>query len=404
MTETISAYPSSIAMTGASAEIDASKAIAKKRVVSVDVLRGLVMILMALDHTRDYFTNLRFQPEDLTRATPALFMTRWVTHFCAPSFFLLAGVSACLAMSAGRSRSEMSRFLLTRGLWLVVLELTVSAFGWNFKLGFPVILLVIWALGWSMVVLSALIFLPRKVIAALALLAIFGHNLVDGIRPEFLGVLAPLWHVLHVPGLITPQIIVAYPLIPWAAVMALGFVLGGIFEWDAARRRKLLLRAGFAAIAGFIVLRYFNVYGNPFPWSPQRTAALTVASFLNLLKYPPSLLYLLMTIGPALIALALFENARGPFARVVSVYGRVPLFYYLLHLYVIHTLAAIFALWQGGSAGFLSLDVQSFPAWYGTSLPGVYLAWVLVVAIMYVPCAWFAGLKARRKDRWLSYL
>jgi uncharacterized membrane protein len=404
MTETISAYPSSSAMTGASASIDASKAISKKRVVSVDVLRGLVMILMALDHTRDYFSNLRFQPEDLTRATPALFMTRWVTHFCAPSFFLLAGVSAYLAMSAGRSRSEMSKFLLTRGLWLVVLELTVSTFGWNFKFGFPVILLVIWALGWSMVVLAGLIFLPRKVIAALALLAIFGHNLVDGVRPESLGVLAPLWHVLHVPGLVTPQIIVAYPLIPWVAVMALGFVLGQVFDWDAGRRRKFLIRAGLAAIAGFIVLRYFNVYGNPFPWSPQRTVALTVASFLNLLKYPPSLLYLLMTLGPALIALALFENARGPVARVVSVYGRVPLFYYLLHLYVIHILAAIFALWQGGSAGFLSLDVQSFPAWYGTSLPGVYLAWVVVVAIMYVPCVWFAGLKARRKDRWLSYL
>lgn len=376
----------------------------RQRVVSVDVLRGVVMILMALDHTRDYFSNLRFQPEDLSRATPALFLTRWITHFCAPSFFLLAGVGVSLAMSGGRSRKQVSWFLLTRGLWLIVLEMTVIQLGWNFRIGLPLILIVIWALGLSMVVLSGLVFLPRRVITAIALLMIFGHNLLDGIQPQSLGVLAPLWHVLHVPGFAIPGVIIGYPLIPWVAVMALGFVLGDIFTWEAAARRKFLLRAGAAATVAFVILRYFNLYGNPFPWTVERSVAMTVASFLNVLKYPPSLMFLLMTLGPALIALALLENARNRVARVVSVYGKVPMFYYVLHLYVIHSLAWCFAVWQGGRGGFLSLDTESFPAWYGTSLAGVYLAWAIVIAILYIPCRWYADLKARRGDWWLKYV
>ncbi len=364
------------------------------------------MILMALDHTRDYFSKLRFQPEDLSKATPFLFATRWVTHFCAPTFFLLAGVGAALAVSGGKPKNEVSRFLLTRGLWLVVLELTVSAFGWNFKLGFPLILLVIWALGWSMVVLSGLVFLPQKVVAAIALITIAGHNLLDSIGAGSMAGGGPVWHLLHQPGLVTskPLIIVGYPLIPWFAVMALGYAFGDVFRWEPERRRSFLLRAGAVSIAAFIAIRFLNHYGNPAPWELQRTGALTVASFLNAVKYPPSLDYLLMTLGPTFVALALLENVRGPIARAFSVYGRVPMFYYLLHLYVIHTLAAIFALWQGADASFLSLDVSSFPAWYGTTLPGVYLAWATVVLIMYLPCRWFANVKARRTDRWLSYI
>ena len=376
-----------------------------RRVASVDLLRGIVMILMALDHTRDFFSNLRFQPEDLTRSSPLLFATRWVTHLCAPTFFLLAGVGASLAISNGRSTKEVSRFLWTRGLWLMVLELTVTHFGGWFSYQPPFFLLVIWALGWSMVILSGLMFLPRRVIAAIALVMIFGHNLLDGVRPEVFGALAPLWHVLHVPGFAIPgKVIVAYPLIPWSGVMALGFVLGIVFEWDAARRKRFLIRAGTAAVVAFIVLRFFNFYGNPFPWTPQRSPAMTVASFLNTLKYPPSLHFLLMTLGPALIALALFDRAKGRIVEVISVYGRVPMFYYVLHLYLIHTLAFAFAVWQGGEGGFLGLDTSSYPAWYGTSLRGVYIAWVIVVAILYLPCRWFADLKARRRDWWLGYL
>jgi uncharacterized membrane protein len=282
------------------------------------------MILMALDHTRDYFSNLRFQPEDLARTTPFLFATRWITHFCAPTFFLLAGVGAALAISGGKPKREVSRFLLTRGLWLVVLELTVSAFGWNFKLGFPVILLVIWALGWSMVILSALVFLPRKIVAAIAIVVIAGHNLFDGISAESMSGGGPLWHLLHVPGLVMakPLIIVGYPLVPWFAVMALGFALGDVFRWEPHRRRRFLTIAGTLSVVAFIVLRYLNGYGNPSPWAPQRTGLLTIASFLNTLKYPPSLDYLLMTLGPTFIALALLENARGSFARAIRVDGR----------------------------------------------------------------------------------
>jgi uncharacterized membrane protein len=377
----------------------------KGRVFSVDLLRGVVMILMALDHTRDYFTNLRFPPEDLSRATPALFATRWITHFCAPSFFLLAGAGASLAVASGKSVKQISWFLFTRGLWLVLLEMTIMQVAWNFAIGFPLFLIVIWALGWSMVVLSGLVFLPRWAIAIIAIGMIAGHNLLDGITPASLGSLGPLWNFLHVPGFVFGKALIAYPLIPWCGVMALGYVLGAIFRWEAAARRGLLIQAGVAMVIGFVVLRYFNLYGNPTPWTPQKSAVLTVASFLNVLKYPPSLMFLLMTLGPALIALAFFEKVRGSFARVISVYGRVPMFYFIVHIFVIHILAYAFAMAQGGRGDFISLDTGSFPAWYGTGLPGVYLAWAVVILILYLPCRWYADLKSRRKDLWwLGYI
>lgn len=388
------------------AEAVESRALARQRVTSVDLVRGIVMVLMALDHTRDYFSYLRFQPEDLSKATPFLFATRWVTHFCAPTFFLLAGVGAALAVSGGKSRKEVAWFLLTRGLWLVVLEITVTALGWNFKLGFPLMLLVIWALGLSMIILSGLIFLPQKVVAAIALVTIAGHNLLDNVGGASMSGDGPLWHLLHRPGLVSPDplIIVGYPIIPWFAVMALGFAFGDVFRWEPESRRRFLIRAGLVSIVAFVVLRLLNGYGNPAPWTLQRTLVLTVASFLNALKYPPSLDFLLMTLGPTFISLALLENARGPVARAISVYGRVPMFYYILHIFLIHTLAYAFALWQGGDGSFLSLDVGSFPTWYGTGLPGVYLVWTVVVLILYLPCRWFADLKSRRRDWWLSYI
>jgi uncharacterized membrane protein len=263
---------------------------------------------------------------------------------------------------------------------------------------------VIWALGLSMIVLSALVFLPEKIIAAIALIAIFGHNLLDGIQPASFGSLAPLWNVLHVAGFPSPEVLVGYPLIPWFAVMALGFVLGRVYRWEAAARRRFLVQAGVAAVIGFIVLRGFNLYGNPLPWTAQPRAAMTVASFLNTLKYPPSLHYLLMTLGPALIALAMFEHVRGRLADAISIYGKVPLFYYIVHLFVIHILAYTFAMVQGGEGAFLGLDISRFPDWYGVSLFGVYVVWVIVLAVLYFPCKWFVRKKAERKHRWLSYL
>ena len=377
-----------------------------QRVESVDVLRGMVMIIMALDHTRDYFSSLRFPPEDLSRATPLLFFTRWITHLCAPAFFLLAGLGAALSLSRGRSKKSLSWFLLTRGLWLMFLEATVMQFAWNFAWGFPVFLIVIWALGLSMVVLAGLVFLPEVAIAAIALVLIFGHNLLDGIQPASLGSLAGLWHLLHAPGFAIPgKVLIAYPLIPWVGVMALGFALGRIYRWEPAERKRFLLRTGAAAIVGFLVLRGFNLYGNPAPWSVQDSPAMTVASFMNTLKYPPSLHFLLMTLGPALILLAVFERARGKLADFVMVYGRVPFFYFILHIFVIHLLAYAFALMQGGTGSFLGLDISSYPEWYGTSLPGVYLAWAIVVLICYLPCRLYADFKRRRTDlRWPSYL
>ncbi len=382
-----------------------SPSAAPRRVVSVDLLRGIVMILMALDHTREYFSRNRFSPENLALSNPALFLTRWVTHLCAPSFFLLAGVGTALSLQGGRPTGELSRFLWTRGLWLMVLELTVTRFFWDFGITFPMFLLVIWALGCSMIILAALIYLPRSVVAAIGLIAIAGHNLLDGIAPASFGALGALWNVLHVPGMAVPgKVLVGYPLIPWFGVMAVGFALGAVFEWTPERRTQFLYRAGIAAVIAFVVIRFINGYGDPLHWSAQRSTAMTVASFFNTLKYPPSLLYLLMTLGPALILLALFDRARGKVVDVVSLYGRVPMFYYVFHILVIHLLASAFALWQGGQAGFLGLDISSFPKWYGTNLAGVYVAWVTVVALMYMPCLWYASLKSTKRYWWLGYL
>ena len=371
------------------------------RVSSVDVVRGAVMVLMALDHVRDYVTNQRFPPEDLSRASATLFATRWVTHFCAPAFSLLAGVGIGLWMSRGRSKAEASRFLVTRGLWLVLLDLTVSAIGWQFGFNLiPVYALVIWALGWSIVVMGALVHLPRAAVATIAIVTIAGHNLLDGVAAS------PFWRVLHVPGFVIPgKLFIGYPLVPWFAVMALGYVLADIYRWEAERRRRLLLRAGLMMTVAFVVIRYANGYGNPFPWSAQRSAALTVASFLNVLKYPPSLDFLLMTLGPVFVALGLLEGKRGRFLDWLSVYGRVPLFYYIVHIYLAHAVGMTLALIQGGELRRIPVvtDPGSIPAWYGVSLPGVYLAWAIVVVAMYFPCRWYAGLKARRSDWWLKY-
>ena len=374
---------------------------APARVSSVDIIRGAVMVLMALDHVRDYVTNQRFRPEDLSRASVALFATRWVTHFCAPAFSLLAGVGIGLWMRRGRSAAEASRFLVTRGLWLVVLDLTISAIGWQF--GFrliPAYALVVWALGWSMVLMAALVHLPRAVVATLAIATIAGHNLLDSVPPS------PLWQILHVPGFVIPgKLFVAYPLVPWVAVMALGYVLADVYGWEATRRRSFLIRTGLLTTLAFIVVRYVNTYGNPFPWSTQRSVALTVASFLNVMKYPPSLDFLLMTLGPIMVGLALAEGMRGRVASWLSVYGRVPLFFYVVHIYLAHALAMVLAFIQGGEIRRILVvtDPASIPSWYGVSLPGVYVAWAIVVLLMYLPCRWYAGLKARRNDWWLRY-
>lgn len=368
------------------------------------------MILMALDHVRDYFGVPGLNPVNLAQTTVPLFFTRWFTHLCAPTFFLLTGLSAFLARRR-RSTADLSRFLLLRGLWLILLEVTVvRCLGFQFNVDYQVtMLVVIWALGCAMVVLSALVWLPTPAILAFGVALIAGHNLLDGIRST-----NPLWVLLHAQGILVDRpgfvLFIAYPLIPWVGVTALGYALGQIYEWDSARRRTFLLRAGVACVAAFLVLRGFNIYGNPTPWRSQASAAFTVLSFLNATKQPPSLLYLLMTIGPALLLLRALERPTPSALRPALVFGRVPLFYFVVHLFLIHLLAVILCYAMNGAVHWMfespTLSVYPFttpPVW-GVSLPWVYVVWIALVVMLYPACAWFADVKQRRRDPWLSYL
>ena len=398
----------------------------RSRVASVDLLRGAVMVLMALDHTRDYFGDAAASPTDLATASTALFLTRWVTHFCAPVFFLLTGVGAYLSRGR-RTPAELSRFLLTRGLWLVVLEVTVMRALWQFNLDYRLTLLtVLWALGWSMVALAGISRLPLGVRVALGAALIALHNLADAVPPTAFGALAPLWSVVHQPGplLVTERafVLLAYPLVPWIGVTAVGYGLGRVFTWPAGRRSAFLLRLGVGLVTAFVLLRATNLYGDPLPWSPQGSALRTALSFVNTNKYPPSLLFLLMTLGPAVLALRLIEGrvrAGGPdradvglsrALRPVLLFGRVPLFYYLLHVLIIHGLAVVASAvrfhavhWMFESPTPDRFPVTQPPGW-PVSLPLVYLVWSAVVVLAYPCCRWYAGLKARRTDGWLSYL
>ncbi|MET0531679.1 MAG: heparan-alpha-glucosaminide N-acetyltransferase domain-containing protein, partial [Microvirga sp.] len=336
--------------------LDRPLATVRTRIESIDLLRGTIMIVMALDHTRDFFGAGGLNPRDVS--DPALFLTRWITHFCAPLFIFLAGLSAYLYGMRGRSVGEVSRFLLTRGLWLIVMELTVMRVAWSFgfNLGFSVVQ-VIWALGASMVVLSALVYLPRWAIAAVGLVMIGGHNLLDGIHAADLGSAGWIWIILHERGFVplgsAAKLFVLYPLVPWIGVMAAGYALGPVFQLDRAARRRWLVALGAITTVGFIVLRASNVYGDPAPWAMQSTALATLLSFINCEKYPPSLLYLAMTIGPGLLLLAAFETARGRVADMIITYGRVPFLYSVAHIVLIHALAVAMAWMVLGSAAWL---------------------------------------------------
>ena len=366
------------------------------------------MVLMALDHTRDFFGSSGANPRDVT--DPALFLTRWITHFCAPTFVFLAGLSAWLYGRHGRTTRDVSRFLLTRGLFLIVVEFTIVRLAWSFSLDLQSFgAQVIWVIGASMVALALLIHLPSSALLAFALLMIAGHNLLDHIRAADLGAVAPVWQILHEPGLIRLRddvaIYVLYPLIPWIGVMALGFAIGPVFAIDAPRRRQLLLGAGTALIIGFILLRASNLYGNPETWQPEQDALSSMLSFINCEKYPPSLLYLMMTLGPALILLAAFERAHGRWWNFIAVFGRVPFFFYVAHIYLIHALAVIYAVVVFGDAAWLSggsFDLK--PADYGLSLPAIYLMTLFVIVLLYPLCRWFAARKQESKEWWWSYV
>jgi uncharacterized membrane protein len=415
-----------------------------ERLDSIDLLRGAVIVLMALDHVRDFWSDRMFMnPVDLDTTTPAIFLTRWVTHFCAPVFIFLAGTGAYLSGSRGKSKAELSWFLFTRGLWLAFFEVVINRMMWMFNFD----LLhhgagVFWAIGWSMVVLAVLVYLPTWFVTLFGVAMVALHNLLDPLGAEQVRVPDWLWTILHQPGdnpvvsipdwlwlaLCKPEDAgpagdvtfgTGYCVIPWAGVMAAGYGFGALMVLPQRARRRWTLLLGAGLTLGFIVLRAVNVYGDPSPWMKQPDGLRLFLSFLNCTKYPPSLLYLLMTLGPAILALALFDRPpaarRGGvgalwerLTRPVVTFGRVPLFFYLLHIPLIHGGAVLcdylrFGWSPQATDGPWAVQPGQIPEGYGVSLPVVYLVWVAVLLILYFPCRWFADLKRRRRDAWLSY-
>jgi uncharacterized membrane protein len=396
------------------------------RIVSLDVMRGLVMVIMALDHARDYFSNLRFEPETLAQTYYALFFTRWITHFCAPLFFFLAGTGAFF-YGRRRTPQALTRFLWTRGLWLIFIEFTVVGTAWTFL--FPWGFFgVIWCLGACMVLMAAIVRLPLRAVAVFSATMILGHDLLDPIRPQQFGSFSPLWTILHVRGgLLLPfhvQEFVLFPLIPWVGVMAAGYVFGSLYLLEQERRRKLIAQIGLGLTVAFVVLRLTNLYGNPpvglggvsqGPWHVQPTIEKTVILFFDVEKYPPSLQFLLMTLGPSLLLLAWLDKnldqkdgkqSISPLLIPLLTFGRVPMFFYILHLYLIHSLAVLMAVLFHQPVAWLLHGGFMFgaPDNSGYDLPFVYLMWITAVVILYFPYRWYEGVKQRRKDWWLSYI
>jgi uncharacterized membrane protein len=397
------------------------------RIVSLDIMRGLVMVIMALDHTRDFFTNIPFEPENLAKTYYALFFTRWITHFCAPLFFFLAGTGAFF-YGRRRTPQALTRFLWTRGLWLIVVEFTVVGTAWTFM--FPWGFFgVIWALGACMVLMAGIVRMPLRWVGAFSAVLILGHDLLDPIRPQQFGSWAWLWTILHVKGgALLPfglRKFVLFPLVPWVGVMAAGYVFGSIYLLEKDRRRKLIAQIGLGLTLAFVLLRLTNLYGNPpvglgsgvsqGPWHVQPTVEKTVILFFDVEKYPPSLQFLLMTLGPSLLLLAWLDKRLdqrdgkervSPWLSPLLTFGRVPLFFYILHLYLIHSLAILAGVLSHQPVGWLFHGGFMFgaPDDWGFNLPFVYLMWITAVVILYFPCRWYEGVKQRRKDWWLSYI
>jgi uncharacterized membrane protein len=378
----------------------------RTRIHGIDLLRGLVIVLMALDHVRDFYSPTPFRPEDLSLASPELFLTRWITHFCAPTFVLLAGVSAWLHRETrGIARGDFARFLVSRGLWLIVLELAIVNPSWDLDLFGFTFLQVIWAIGVGMIVLAALIQGPRWLPLAFGLVVVLGHNLLDPVVPADLGSAASLWTLLHDPGPTFGGLYSAYPLLPWLGVIALGY---GLAPWLVGERRieRRIVLAGSLMILAFVVLRLGNHYGNPTDWvADERGALWSTLGALNVQKYPPSLHFLLMTLGPALILLVAFEHLRGRWSRPLEVFGRVPLFFYLIHVPVIALTATVWSMLTHGARIDLYAGEAGLPPGYSPDLTRVYVAWLLIVVLLYPICAWYDRYKrAHPEQRWLRYL
>jgi len=390
----------------------------KARAESIDFLRGLVMIIMALDHVRMYFGlgTWYSEPTNLATTTPLLFFTRWITHFCAPVFVFLAGTSAFLYGIKRASVKETALFLLTRGLWLIFVELVIVNFAWTFDITYSFrILQVIWAIGISMVALSILVFLPNWSILTIGTFLIFGHNLLDSINLEGSSAQDIIWYALHQPKSVfidsTHLINFVYSVLPWIGLMALGYVFGTFYQKDfpVEQRRRLLLSTGVGTTLLFIILRGFNLYGEPHLWQIQDSFVFGLMSFLNTTKYPPSLHFLLMTIGPALIFLSAIEAFGNRLPKSVIVFGKVPFFFYIIHLYVIHALAMLLLVYDGrdwhqyilSARGIMSGALRNF----GLSLGAIYVVWIMVLASLYPLCKWYQTYRENHPSKWwLSYL
>jgi len=388
-----------------------------RRIESIDLLRGIVMIIMALDHVRHFFHQPAYfyEPTDLDHTTLSLFFTRWVTHFCAPIFVFLAGVSAYL-YGVHKTKREVSQYLFSRGLWLIFVEVFIIGLGQTFNPAYPYFnLQVIWAIGISMIALSAMIYLNRRVMLLIAILFIAAHNLLDHVHVQGTGGMAFLWSVLHEPSVFKFgrfHINVMYPVLPWIGILAIGYYLGSLFSthYDAEKRMKVLILLGFVSMELFLFLRTLNFYGDSAFWVNQKMGSLTLLAFLNVTKYPPSLLYILMTLGPALAFLGLVNGPLNPLAKKILVFGRVPFFYYVVHIYIIH-LAAVIAAHISGFGWYnmiLSERVNHVPALkgFGYNLLTVYLIWILLMLLLYPICKWYYGYKRAHLpgQKWLSYM
>lgn len=375
------------------------------------------MVIMALDHVRDYFNYGSFfiDPTDVETTTPVFFFTRFITHYCAPVFVFLAGTSAFL-YGINKTKSQLSKFLLSRGVWLIFMEVVVNNLIWTFDLSysFP-ILQVIWAIGFSMICLSFLIYLPYKWILVLGLVIISGHNLLDGLVMQGNSPEAIVWYLLHQNHTMVlgpdKMILFHYPVIPWIGLMAMGYCLGQLYlkDFDAKLRRTWLLRMGLGALALFFVIRGLNVYGDLVPWTVRDSSSKTIISFFNVTKYPPSLAFVLITIGPALLFLYTIENVKNALTNFFLVYGRVPFFYYFLHVLVIHIAAIIGIIISGGNWRDMILTADVFMneklATYGYPLWVTYMVWIGIVLALYPLSKKYMTYKINNRDKWwLSYL
>lgn len=363
------------------------------------------MIVMALDHTRDFFheTTFVFDPTNLEKTNPALFFTRWITHFCAPAFVFLSGISININLRK-RGRPELVKYLLTRGLWLIFLDVVVLRFAFFFNFYYDLTFLsILWMIGWCMIFMAAVIFLPYRVILLLSLIIIVGHDAISGLAST------PLWTIAMSRGFVPPAFVSTYPIIPWLGIIMFGFVTGRLYgdKYDPVLRRRLLMQLGILSVVLFFLLRWVNVYGDPVPWSANpRGTVYTIISFFNVTKYPVSLLFTLMTLGPLMILLSWFETANVKWISPAVVFGRVPLFYFLVHFYVIHIVALLHLMWKTdrslsdidfhASAGFGGITPDG-----GVNLFWTYVAWLLIVAALYPVCLWYDKLK---RQRGLTYL